>query len=53
MTGNDRLAKLFAKNEAEVKSVVLADRLVFGSTDGYVKEWDINGEKVTLSVKKN
>ncbi len=53
VTGNDKLADLFAKNEAEVKSVVLADSLVFGSTDGFVKEWDLNGENVTLAVKKN
>ena len=53
VTGNDKLADLFAKNEAEVKSVVLADSLVFGSADGYVKDWDLNGENVTLGVKKN
>ena len=31
----------------------MADALVTGSVDGYSKEWNINGEKVTLGVKKN
>ena len=31
---------------------VLAEKLVDGITDGFIKDWDINGEKVTLSVKK-
>ena len=25
----------------------------YGELDGYTKEWDINGEQVTLGVKKN
>ena len=52
INGNDRLSELFAKNEAEVKKVVLADNVVFGSTDGFVKDWDLNGEPVTIGVKK-
>ena len=35
-----------------VKADVLAEEVVFGSTDGFVKEWSINGEDVTLGVKK-
>jgi hypothetical protein len=32
---------------------VLGDELNFGkSDDGYSKEWDINGETVTICVKK-
>jgi isoleucyl-tRNA synthetase len=31
---------------------VLANDIVVGSTDGYVKDWNINGEDVTLGVKK-
>jgi len=34
-----------------IKEDVLAEQLV-NSIDGYTKEWDIGGEKVTLSVKK-
>lgn len=52
VNGNEKLAELFAKNEAEIRTVVLADALVYGSTDGCAKEWDLNGEKVTIAVKK-
>ena len=34
-----------------IKEDVLAEKLV-NTIDGYTKEWDIGGEKVTLSVKK-
>jgi isoleucyl-tRNA synthetase len=30
----------------------MADDIVYGSAEGYEKSWDINGEKVTLAVKK-
>ena len=36
----------------EIKSEVLADEMVLGETDGYVKEWNINKEAVTMGVKK-
>ena len=52
MEGNDRLKHITEKNEDNVKRDVLAEEIVFGSTDGYVKEWSINGETVTLGVKK-
>ena len=52
MEGNDRLKHITEKNEDNVKRDVLAEEVVFGSTDGYVKEWSINGETVTLGVKK-
>ena len=52
VSGNEKLAELFAKNEAEIRTVVLADELVYGSTDGIAKEWDLNGEKVTIAVRK-
>ena len=44
------LAVLTGKND--IASDVLAEEIISGVTDGYIKEWDINGEKVTLSVKK-
>ena len=39
------------KNEAFIKDIVLADAVVYGQTDGFIKEWNINGEDVTLAVK--
>ncbi len=39
------------QGENGIKEDVLAENLV-NKIDGYTKEWDISGEKVTLSVKK-
>jgi isoleucyl-tRNA synthetase len=52
MEGNDRLKSIIEKNAEDVKKDVLAEDIVFGNTDGYVKEWNINGETVTMGVKK-
>ena len=43
---------LLKKHADELKKEVLADDIVLGSVDGYTKEWNINGENVTLGVKK-
>ena len=51
--GNAMLEELFTKNCAEIQKIVLADALVTGSMDGTSKEWNLNGEDVTLGVKKN
>ena len=51
--GNEMLEQLFTKNCAEIQKTVLADALVTGSMDGTSKEWNLNGEDVTLGVKKN
>ena len=50
--GNARIAEIVDKNAEEIKDEVLADELVEGSTDGFVKEWSINGENVKLGVKR-
>ena len=50
--GNDKITALMEANKDSIASDVLADAVVTGSTDGYVKEWDVNGETVTLGVKK-
>lgn len=44
-------ARVLASDKG-IQSDVLCDKLVSGLFDGYTKEWDINGEKVTLAVKK-
>ena len=40
------------KYEDGLKDEVLADAIVTGEADGYTKEWNINGEDVTLGVVK-
>ena len=49
---NAKVLEILEKNRAEVQSEVLADEVVLGETDGYVKDWNINGENVTMGVKR-
>ncbi|MBD5134715.1 MAG: isoleucine--tRNA ligase [Lachnospiraceae bacterium] len=50
---NEKVIEVLNKNAEEIKSEVLATDIVTGSVDGYEKEWNINGEDVTMGVKKN
>lgn len=50
--GNDKIQDVMKAHEDEIKSEVLADEMVLGETDGYMKEWNINKEAVTMGVKK-
>jgi len=49
----NKIEQILRDNEKSVAADVLADGFIFNETDGYVKEWKINTEKVTLGVKKN
>ena len=50
--GNDKIAKIITDNESTIKDETLADEVDTNFADGNTKEWNINGEKVTLGVKK-
>ncbi|MDY3030814.1 MAG: isoleucine--tRNA ligase [Clostridia bacterium] len=52
VSGNDKIAEIINNNAEEIKEEVLAESIVTGSADGSFKEWNINGENVTLGVKK-
>ena len=53
-SGNDRIKEIFEKNSDIISGETLADSITEGDIpEGYKKEWNINGEKVSLSVKKN
>ena len=52
VNGNDKLAELIQKNSTVIKGKVLAESITMDQADGYVKEWNINGENVVLGVKK-
>lgn len=52
MQDNARVQEIVQKNEAEIKSEVLAEEVAYDSADGFTKEWNINGEKVTLGVER-
>ncbi len=50
--GSEVLEKVFADRQEEIASEVLAKEVAAAAPAGYVKEWNINGEKVTLGVEK-
>ena len=50
--GNEKIQTLMQANRASIADDVLAEDLVTEPIDGYTKEWDLNGETVTLTVKK-
>ena len=50
--GNDKIAEVIKNNEAEIAKIVLGDEFIYGQDGANAKSWDINGEKVTLSVEK-
>ena len=52
VNGNDKIAEIINANASEIQDEVLADKIEIGSVDGFTKEWNINGENVTLAVKK-
>ena len=52
LTGNDKLFAIVEKNSAAIAGKVLADAIVAGESYSVSKEWDINGEKVTISIEK-
>ena len=52
VNGNAKIAEILKKNEDAVKGKVLADSIVYDEAKGSVKEWNINGEDVTLGVEK-
>lgn len=51
-TGSKKAGDIFAKYGKEIASEVLANEVVELEPAGYVKEWKINGEAVTMGVEK-
>lgn len=50
--GNSLIEGIFARHGAEIAADTLADSIKPGAS-GYVKDWEINGESVTLGVEKS
>ena len=50
--GNSEIEAVMRRNEPELKRVVLAEEIVYGQTEGFAKEWNLNGKDVTFAVKK-
>ena len=50
--GTEKAEAVFAAHAEEIGSEVLALEVIKETPAGYTKEWNINGEKVTLGVEK-
>ena len=53
-SGNDRIRQILEKYEDQLKKEVLAETVTYGDApaQAYEKEWTVNGERVTLAVRK-
>ena len=51
-SGNDKIEAIMTDNMETIQHDVLADAISFGEEKGFSKEWNINGEKVKLSVDR-
>jgi isoleucyl-tRNA synthetase len=50
--GNATVEAIAERNAEEIKSETLGTDLTIGATLTHSKEWNINGENVTISVEK-
>ena len=49
---DDKVKAIFTKNADAIAADVLADSVAEGLNDGFKKDWNINGESVSLSVRR-
>ena len=49
---NQKVADVVYANAETIQAEVLADEISVGETDGFVQDWNINGEEVTFGVAK-
>ena len=50
--GNEKVAQIAAKNEAVIAGKVLAESIGTGENLAVSKEWNVNGETVTIGIEK-
>jgi isoleucyl-tRNA synthetase len=53
ITGNEKLADIVTKNKDAIATKVLAEVISTTDTFANAKNWNVNGEEVTISVEKN
>ncbi len=51
LDGSDKAAEIVKRNEDEIKDETLAEAVCY-SAGGIAKEWNVNGEKVTIGVER-
>ncbi len=49
--GNDKIKDIISRNADAIKNDTLTDEIVFGAAEGFVQEFNVNGEKVKFGVK--
>ncbi len=52
VSGNDRIAAIVKKNEAVIAAKVLADEIKENESFAIAKDWNVNGEAVTITLEK-
>ena len=52
INGNAKLAELVVRNKAAISEKVLADEILTDAELAVSKEWNVNGEAVTIAVEK-
>ena len=52
LTGSKTVTDIALSNADDIGTDTLADSVTVGEPLGFVKEWDINGESVTIGIKK-
>ena len=52
ISGNDKIAGIVKKNAEAISAKVLAEAIVTEEEAAVSKEWNVNGEKVTIGVEK-
>ncbi len=52
VSGNEKVSDIIKANAESIMSDVMAVDIKVGELDGYTKEWNINGETVSIGVKK-
>ena len=53
VVGNEKISAIVEANKDAIATKVLADSIVYDNSVAISKEWNINGEKVTIGVEKN
>ncbi|MDO4324242.1 MAG: isoleucine--tRNA ligase [Lachnospiraceae bacterium] len=49
---NEKINSILQKYEKDILTDVMADEIVYDTVIGYTKDWNINGEAVTMGVEK-
>ena len=52
INGNAKISDIVAKNQAAIAGKVLADSITSGDELAIAKEWNVNGETVTIAVER-